>query len=216
MKNTVYDSRYFSKQHYWDFKPSTMAYRVLELAPPLNRELRLLDIGCGEGGNAIFFAKNGYKVSGFDLSSVGVQKTKEIAEKHQVEIDLFLADINDFEIRENFDIIFSSGTLQYLLPDKRKSLITSLQRHTNDNGLHVLHTFVKKPFVEMAPDAEPQENLWDSGELLYYYRDWKTESFVEEIKPCNSSGVPHQHVHNRIWSRKPGTNTSLDNTARPS
>lgn len=36
-----------------------------------------------------------------------------------------------------------------------------------------------------------------------YYKDWITENFVEEIKSCNSSGVTHQHAHNRIWTRKP-------------
>ncbi len=203
MKTTAYDSRYKSKTNYWDFKPSSMAYKVLELAPPLNKELHLLDIGCGEGGNAIFFAKNGYKVTGFDFSTVGLQKTQESAKKHNVDIHCFHQDINDFQCKENFDIIFSSGTLQYLLPDKRESLIENLKLHTNQNGLHVLHTFVKKPFVKLAPDAEPQENLWDSGQLLYFYRDWKTENFIEEIKPCNSSGVSHAHVHNRLWTRKP-------------
>jgi tellurite methyltransferase len=203
MKTTAYDSRYQSKTNYWDFKPSSMAYKVLELAPPLNRELRLLDIGCGEGGNAIFFAKNGYDVTCFDLSSVGIEKTKENALKHNVAIHAYQQDINTFESTEKFDIIFSSGTLQYLSPNRREFFIDNLKNNTNVNGLHVLHTFVKKPFIALAPDAEPQESLWDSGQLLYFYRDWKTENFIEEIKPCNSSGVPHEHVHNRLWTRKP-------------
>jgi len=197
MKTTAYDSRYLSKTNYWDFKPSTMAFKVLELAPPLNKKLTLLDIGCGEGGNTIFFAKNGYKVTGFDFSAVGVQKTKENAEKHNVQIDVFQQDINEFISTKKYDIIFSSGTLQYLLPERREPFLRNLQTCTNENGLHVLHACVKKPFVPLAPDAEPQESLWDSGQLLHFYKDWKTEHFVEEIKPCNSSGVPHQHVHNR-------------------
>ncbi len=73
---------------------------------------------------------------------------------------------------------------------------------TNLRGLNVLHAFVKKPFVDTAPDAEENEYLWTSGELLSFYGDWLTENFVEEIKSCNSSGVPHQHAHNRIWARK--------------
>ncbi len=187
-----------------------MAYKVLELKPPLRKEFRLLDIGCGEGANAIFFAKNGYQVTCFDLSTVGLQKTQENADKHQVSINIYQQDINEFQCQEMFDIVFSSGTLQYLSPHKREPFIENIKAHTNSGGLHVLHTFVKKPFVSKAPDAEPQENLWDSGQLLYFYRDWKTENFLEEIKPCNSSGVPHQHVHNRLWS------TKLDNGSAPS
>lgn len=102
-----------------------------------------------------------------------------------------------------YDIIFSSGTIQYLLPDKSEIFIYSLKDHTNPGGINVLHTFIKKPFIEKAPDVEEHEHLWSSGELLFSYRDWITEQFLEEIKPCNSSGVSHRHAHNRIWSRKP-------------
>ena len=200
-KTTVYDTRYKSKPEYWEFKPSSMAYRILELLPPTHRYLKVLDIGCGEGGTAVFLARNGYDVTAFDLAETGIKKTIESAEKNGVQIRAFVADINEYVPTEKYDIIFSSGTLQYLLPEKRQPFIQACQAMTNVNGLHVLHTFVAKPFVEIAPDAEANEYLWSSGELLHLYRDWFTESFVEEIKPCNSSGVSHKHAHNRIWSR---------------
>lgn len=38
--------------------------------PPIT-PLKLLVIGCGEGRNAVFFARNGYEVSAFDLSTKG-------------------------------------------------------------------------------------------------------------------------------------------------
>ncbi len=202
MKDTAYNQRYQSKNEYWEFKPSSMVYKTLELMPPLEPKMKLLDIGCGEGANAIFFAKNGFDVTGFDLAKVGIDKSKRNAEKYGVAINFFQADINEVKIEDQFDIIFSSGTLQYLLPEKRQSFIAHLQERTNINGVHNFHTFVRKPFVKIAPDAEPQEVLWDSGEILLLYKNWKTEAFVEEIKSCNSSGVPHEHVHNRLWSRK--------------
>lgn len=179
-----------------------MALKILEFFPPLHTNPKVLDIGCGEGGTAIFLARNGYSVTAFDLSSVGVQKTLENAEKAQVKIDAFQANVNDYLPDENFDVIFSSGTLQYLIPEKRRSFIEACQLHTNLNGVNVLHTFVSKTFIPKAPDAEDTEHLWASGELLYLYKEWMTESFIEEIKSCNSSGVPHKHVHNRLWSRK--------------
>jgi tellurite methyltransferase len=201
-QNTVYDQRYQSTQNYWEFKPSSMAYKLLELYPPVNRRPKVLEIGCGEGGTAVFLARNGYEVTAFDWSNVGVQKTKESADRCGVQLNVFQADINEFVPTESFDIAFSSGTLQYLLPSRRKSFIDGLQRATSKDGVHVLQTFVHKPFVEIAPDAESNEHLWTSGELLTLYKDWFTEDFVEEVKPCNSSGIPHRHVHNRIWVRK--------------
>lgn len=201
-KTTVYDQRYQSTKNYWPFRPSSMSFKILELLPAFEKPLKVLEVGCGEGGNAVFLAKNGYHVTALDLSETGLQKTKENAEKNEVSIEVFKADINDFLPTENYDIIFSSGTLQYLLPEKRRPFIEACQAVTNLRGLNVLHTFVKKPFIDKAPDAEENEHLWNSGELLTYYSSWLSESFVEEIKPCNSSGVPHQHAHNRIWARK--------------
>ncbi len=77
-----------------------------------------------------------------------------------------LSKLNEFLPDENYDVIFSSGTLQYLLPDKRKKIIEAYQKNTNPQGLNIFHTFVSKPFIERAPDAESNEYLWSSGELL--------------------------------------------------
>ena len=78
MKNQ-YDEKYDNEEYYWGKEPSPMCYRVLDILPPTNN-LKLLDIGCGEGRNAVFFAKNGYEVSAFDLSAKGVEKTIKYAE----------------------------------------------------------------------------------------------------------------------------------------
>jgi tellurite methyltransferase len=202
LSKTAYDQRYNSQPNYWEFRPSSMAFKILELFPPLHKNPKVLEIGCGEGGTAIFLARNGYDVTAFDLSSVGVQKTLANAEKFQVDVKVFQADVNEYLPQDSYDIVFSSGTLQYLLPEKRAAFIEACQKSTRLQGLNVLHTFVQKPFIEKAPDAEDSEHLWPSGELLYLYRAWMTDNFIEEIKPCNSSGVSHRHVHNRIWARK--------------
>jgi tellurite methyltransferase len=152
-----------------------MAFKILDLLPPLERTPKVLEIGCGEGGTAIFLARNGYDVTAFDLSAVGVSKTKEHAAKCGVNINVFQADVNEYIPTENFDVIFSSGTIQYLLPEKRASFVNAIQEHTTNLGINVLHTFVSKPFVDIAPDAESNEHLWASGELLLMYKSWMTE-----------------------------------------
>ena len=79
-KTTIYDERYQSKANYWDFKPSSMALKILELLPPLNRSPKVLEIGSGERGTSFFLARNGYDVTAFDLAETGVRKTLEVAE----------------------------------------------------------------------------------------------------------------------------------------
>lgn len=69
MKN-IHDERYDTEEYFWGKRPSGMCYRLLA-SMPSEKPFRLLDIGCGEGRNAIFFARNGYEVTAFDLSQKG-------------------------------------------------------------------------------------------------------------------------------------------------
>ncbi len=197
---TIYDERYQSKDYYWGTQPSSLCYEILKLAPPI-QELKVLDVGCGEGQDALFLARNGYHVSAFDASSVGIEKAKQSANRLDLPIHFFTADINVFRAEEHYDIIFSSGTLQYMRPPLRAEILANYKAHTLPQGIHALHTFVEKPFIPRAPDAESSETLWTSGELNMNYKDWWIEWSAEEISPCQSSGVAHWHAHNRIVAR---------------
>ncbi len=198
---TPYDEKYAGEDYYWGFRPSRTCYKVLELMPP-DRPLRLLDVGCGEGRNAVFFARNGYQVTAFDLSATGVEKTKKYAERVGVRVRVFQADLNSYRLQEDYDIIFSTGVLQYVPPHLRKELLEDYKAHTTEGGLHVLSVFVRKPFIARAPDAEDTAHPWISGELFTHYHDWKIEYLTEEIFDCMSGGIPHRHAVNRIVARK--------------
>lgn len=67
--NNPYDKRYSQNNCYWGQKPSALCYEVFKHVPP-EKPLSLLDIGCGEGRNTIFLARNGYSVSAFDLGEI--------------------------------------------------------------------------------------------------------------------------------------------------
>lgn len=197
----AYDEKYRQEGFYWGRRPSCICYKVLELLPP-ERPVRLLDIGCGEGRNAIFFARNGYQVTAFDLSPVGIEKAKKWAEEIGVPLRVFVANLLDFRLEEPYDILFSTGTLHYIPEELRAEILGNYKKFTNPGGLHVFSVFVQKPFIPRAPDAEETAHLWTSGELLTHYRDWKVEFCTEEIFDCSSGGTPHQHAVNRVIARK--------------
>jgi tellurite methyltransferase len=200
MKNP-YDARYAARDFYWGTKPSALCFRILELLPP-ERPLRLLDVGCGEGRNAVFFARNGYRVTAFDSSPQGVAKTARLAREVGVPLEVFEADVNAFRPDQTFEVIFSTGVLHYVPPELRAETLASYRAATAPDGLNALSVFVAKPFIALAPDAEPAAHLWTSGELLGHYADWRIEYSIEEIFDCNSSGVPHQHCVDRVVARR--------------
>lgn len=50
-----YEKRYQEKGYYWGIKPNDLCYEILKLKPPI-KPLKVLDVGCGEGKDAVFFS----------------------------------------------------------------------------------------------------------------------------------------------------------------
>jgi len=197
-----YENVYSSTDdYYWGVNPSQMCLKIISVMPP-DRHIKILDIGCGEGKDAVFFARCGYDVSAFDISGAGVEKVKRLAEKANVNVNVFKADIWDYRLDCGYDILYSSGVLQYIKPELRDEIFANYQSHTNVNGLNAFNVFVEKPFIAPPPEKEEYSFLWRSGQLLAYYHDWLIEDFSEFIFDCNSSGVLHQHAMNLIYARK--------------
>ena len=103
-----YEKRYQEKGYYWGIKPNDLCYEILKLKPPI-KPLKVLDVGCGEGKDAVFLARNGYHVSAFDLAETGVEKGRALASQHGVYVDFFTANIEDMQLCEDYDIVLCSG-----------------------------------------------------------------------------------------------------------
>ena len=71
---------------------------------------RVIDIGCGSGENAIYFATAGLDVVGVDGSPEAIRQARDKAQKRGVSIRFDLADVLDLrEHRESFDTATDSG-----------------------------------------------------------------------------------------------------------
>ncbi len=196
---TDYDKRYNTEEYYWGLMPNRICYDIMKILPPI-KPYRVLDIGCGEGKDAVFFAKCGYAVTAFDISEQGIEKAKKLAEHNKVEVGFFKADIFDYRLDTEYDIIFSSGVLHFLPDTDRKEFCDCMKVHTTENGINALNVFVQKPFITRAPDEtrdEEKRHPWLSGELFECYHDWLFHICREEIFDCNSGGY---HI-NIVWTR---------------
>ena len=202
-KKNPYDQKYKSEEYYWGKKPSALCDKVIKIIRPTAKfHPKLIDIGCGEGRNAVYFAQHGFEAFGLDVSDTGLDKVKRYAKEVGVHVETIQADMVKFKLKDNYDVIFSSGILQYLPPKVREQRFRHFKERTNPHGINALSVFVEKPFIPRAPDAEDTAFLYKSGELLRYYWDWEILYCTEEIFDCNSSGVPHKHAVNRIIARR--------------
>lgn len=184
--------------------PNDLCYEIMRIKPP-TKPYRVLEIGCGEGRDAIFFAQNGYRVSAFDISDECLEKARSLAEQAQVEVDFFKADIHEFKPVSNYDIIYSTGAFHYLPAMRRSELISDLKKRTSVSGINAITVLVDKPFIERTPEVNEiplQTDPWVSGELNYYYQDWLFHKCDEVIYDSNRSGIFHRHCMDILIAEK--------------
>lgn len=201
-RSTPYEEIYREGGYYWGIMPNDLAFEVLKIKYP-TRPLKLLEVGCGEGRDAVFFAKNGYQVTAFDLTASGIEKAKRLADMHQVEVNFFRADLRQFRLEEAYDVIYSSGVLHHIPRELKAELLSNYKEHTAPGGINAVNVFVKKPYISAPPDSDGDDDTWESGELVWLYRDWKLLAAREEEFDCNSGGTPHRHCMNVLLAQKP-------------
>lgn len=195
-----YNGKYRKNEFYWGKQPSSTARIFLQKFPPHEGQT-LIDIGCGEGRDSIFFARNGYRVTAFDYSTDGIKKAKTWAGELNLSVDFFQSDINEFRLEKPYDAVFASGALHYIPQNLRKEIISNYKQFTNPGGVHAFMVPIAKPFVPRNPQDDPLEQDWLSGEILTYYYDWKIEYFTEEI--LDDVFSDYKFPVNRIIAREP-------------
>lgn len=101
-----------------------------------DRNIKILDAGCGQGRMAIPLAKMGHRVTGIDLSSDVVDLAKKYAIDAKVNLDLFSGNIEEelkkFPARE-FDCVICIEVL-YMLKNYQ-SIVSDLVRLIKPVGL---------------------------------------------------------------------------------
>jgi SAM-dependent methyltransferase len=87
-----WDRRYLEKDLVWSAEPNRFLVEEVAAVTPG----RALDLGAGEGRNAIWLAGLGWRVTAVDFSAVALEKAGRIAASRGVEIDWVHADLGDY------------------------------------------------------------------------------------------------------------------------
>ncbi len=74
----------------------------------------VLDLGCGQGRDALMFAQQGYHVLGVDVAPTGIAQMLDQAKAENLDVRGVAADIRNFQTKESFDIIIIDRTLHMI------------------------------------------------------------------------------------------------------
>ncbi len=197
----------FWEKSYQDKEISTFSLEpnatVKEFEHLLNKQSRIIDIGCGEGQNAFYFAKQGYlNVDAFDISEHGITKLKQRCKTENVQLNAFTADLTTYQFDRQYDLIMCFGTLHFVQKADWKALINRAKANTNIGGIHIMQIFTDT--VPASKDIAPFAiGLGKDNEIKELYNDWEILQFKSYTFEDEHPGVPkHLHASNKIVARK--------------
>ena len=97
----------------------------------------VLDVGCGQGRDAIFLAKLGYAVTGIDASQLGIRQMMAAAQAYNLTLNGIVADFYDYDFRQTYDVIVLDSILHFQKKDLEKelALLHMLTARLKANGL---------------------------------------------------------------------------------
>jgi cyclopropane fatty-acyl-phospholipid synthase-like methyltransferase len=139
-----------------------------------------LDLGCGQGRDALLLAEYGYTVTGVDASQVGINQMLQRAQTANLAVKGVNADMHHYELAQCFDAIVLDSILHFGKADREKELILldNVSAHLNLNGY--LFLFIhKSPLKEKAlrdwfAALGPHFKLVKDGYIDYVYEEKST------------------------------------------
>lgn len=81
---------------------------------------KVLDLGCGQGRDAIPLARLGFNVVGVDHSEVGINQMVDFAKKEGLTLKGNVTDIFEFNDFESYDFILLDSMFHFTKKDKEK------------------------------------------------------------------------------------------------
>lgn len=95
---------------------------------------RVLDIGCGQGRDALFIARLGHKVVGVDLSANGIRDMLQTAQTEGLPVEGSVADLVAYAPDGLFDVVVMDRTLHMLDEAQRLAVFERLIGHVAPKG----------------------------------------------------------------------------------
>lgn len=133
----AYEDRY--KQSYelgilWETKEYTKELISVIDRLNINKSNSILEVGCGEGRDAINLLNNGYNLVALDYSKSAINKINEIT-NNKYKDNFFQFDIFNDKLDKSFDFIYSIAVLHMFIDDIDRDLFWKfISEHLNSNG----------------------------------------------------------------------------------
>ena len=159
----------------------TLAIEAARLRPG-----RALDVGCGEGADAIWLARAGWDVTGLDVSTVAIERARAAAQAADVTVRWLAADFATAAL-DAFDFVTAHYPALKQTPDHavERALLASVA--PGGTLLYVGHAPLDRA-ASLARGFDPNDYVLPHDVKALLPHGWTVEAHEQRPRP---GGAPH-------------------------
>lgn len=219
-----FDELYRKTPDFFGSEPSRLVAQFHHLIPA---DGFVLDIGVGQGRNALFLARKGISVEGVDLSAVGLEDTRRVADAEALPLVLHRVDIIEFSPHvmsagggRPYDAVLALGITPVLSRENVALLFRRIDSWTAPGGLVFISGWSSRDARLADYENDPEwvrtgatsfrcgdrtRTFLAPDEILSLLPGYEVVHHHEGLAPSHShgDGPPERHDMADLLARKP-------------
>jgi SAM-dependent methyltransferase len=193
---TEWDNRYAEQHQLWSGAPNgALVAEVAGLTPG-----RVLDVGCGEGADAVWLARGGWEVTALEVSGLALRRAAAHARDAGVTISWVHAELTEADLPPaSFDLV--SAMYPALLRTDDAAAERALLAAVAPGGVLLLvHHAGMDERHDHDTDAafDPADYVWPAMVTARFDDDWQVELDEERARIAPDGGAGAHHANDLV------------------
>ena len=188
-----YWNNIYGKDNYFGTGPTKLANLAKTLFDDSTKNI--LELGCGQGRDAIFFAQLGYRVHAFDISKNAinyVQKTKTALGLANLNVNVHDI-LNPITLDSEPDFVYSNLVLQFFDSDQLRTILTNISCIMKSGSKFLLSTKKKGDKYHNKGERITDDAFSFKGVTRYFYESEIWENITSDhFKILNLESDEHE------------------------
>lgn len=202
MGSELWNQRFADAAFFYGTEPNAF---IAAMAPRyLQPNAEVIELGAGEGRNAVWLACQGFRVTALDYAEAALKKTHQLAVRQGVVVETIQADVTQWQPHRTWDGVVI--TFLNLPPETRPLLYTLIQRILRPQGHLIAEWFRPEQRTEGYTSGGPPDPTWmvTANELRRHFAPTGIR-LLRNATPVLNEGLGHRGpaaTVRLIWQQK--------------